>query len=137
MVGEFSKTSYTSLNDIQCFTLSERGPHLFHSPPIRIDPLLNVSNGFVLPVRFEQMPELVPQREVLFNRLTLGNVGVGDCSPRPWKQNARNTYFLSAAWSSPACAQTIHMAAAGSASSLDWGMPFHIARNGHTALPPA
>ena len=26
------------------------------------------------------MPELVPQREVLFNRLPLGNVGVGDCS---------------------------------------------------------
>ncbi len=32
--------------------------------------------------------------------------------PRPWKRAARNTYFLIAAWSSPTCAQTIHMAAA-------------------------
>ena len=31
--------------------------------PIRIDPLLNVSNGFVLPARFEQIPEPAPQLE--------------------------------------------------------------------------
>ena len=83
MPGKFSKTSYTSLNDIPRFTRSERGPHLFHSLPIRIDPLLNVSNGFVLPVRFGQMPEPAPPLEVRFNRLTPENVGGCDCSPPP------------------------------------------------------
>lgn len=49
--------------------------------PVRIDPLLNVSNGFILPGRFEQMSEPAPQLEVLFNRLTRENVGGCDCSP--------------------------------------------------------
>lgn len=140
MVGEFSKISYTSLSNIQRFTLSERGPHLFHFLPIGVDPCLNVRNGFCLHRRFEQMPEPAPQLEVLFNRHTLGNVGVDEFSPAPLDQG--NGLLASVISSSPpASLPPVHKPYTWPPQGLPpaWtgGCPFRIARIVRTARSPA
>ena len=63
MVGKFPKTSYTSLNDIQRFTLSGQASHFFRFLPIGLDPCLNVRNGFRLHRRLEQMAEAALELE--------------------------------------------------------------------------
>ena len=140
MVGEFSKISYTSLSNIQRFTLSERGPHLFHFLPIGVDPCLNVRNGFCLHRRFEQMPEPAPQLKVLFNRHTLRNVGVDEFSPVPLDQG--NGLLASVIFSAPLgfpppVRKPYTGPPKGPPPAWTGECPSRIARIGHTAQSPA
>ena len=80
MVGVKSEAFRVSLNEIRQLPSSGRLLSIFHLFPVGIDPSLDVGDRFRLHCRFKQVPEPALQLEILFNRLALGNVCVGDCS---------------------------------------------------------